>query len=276
MRCCRWVAIGLALGVAATAAAFAKEPPEGRVCGRSGCKALTQEQLHAVTSWWSDPFSQRRQPRPAPFFRIVVEYEAPDGRKPIRWTLVYVPEHEAIRVAQNRVPPYATGIGPYWRTVPESARAGLARTVAGVTPYLPSPSWHTCTPTVARPPAPDPALPSFNYGNATIRVALVPANGRIVAGRLPGGGTRATINDDGSIDAKFGWWRAGNGKIRITGRRVDAPAPPLRAHVPDGYGTGFQATGLTFPTTGCWRVTGRYAGAAVTFTVLVTKSRLGP
>jgi hypothetical protein len=123
---------------------------------------------------------------------------------------------------------------------------------------------------------PDPATPSFNYGNAVIRVALVPRNGRLVAGRLAGGGQRATINEDGSIDAKFGWWRAGSGRIHISGRRLDAAATPLRAHVPAGYGRGFQATGLTFPTTGCWRVTGRYAGASLAFTMLVTKSRLGP
>jgi hypothetical protein len=123
---------------------------------------------------------------------------------------------------------------------------------------------------------PDPATPSFNYGNADIRVALEPRNGRLVAGRLAGGGERATINEDGSIDAKFGWWRAGSGRIRISGRRLDAPAPPLSARVPSGYGRGFQATGLTFPTTGCWRVTGRYAGAWLTFTMLVSKSRLGP
>ena len=122
---------------------------------------------------------------------------------------------------------------------------------------------------------PDRATPSFNYGNAVIRVALEPRNGRLVAGRLAGGGERATITENGSISAKFGWWRAGNGRIRITGRRIDAQAPPLRAHVPAGYARGFQATGLTFPTTGCWRVTGRYAGASLTFTVLVSWSRLG-
>ena len=132
-----------------------------------------------------------------------------------------------------------------------------------------------CAVTVVRPPVPDAQTPSFNYGNATIRVALFPKDGRLVAGRLPGGGSRATINDDGSIDAKYGWWRAGSGKIRISGRRLDASAPPMRAHVPNGYGPGFQATGITFPTTGCWRVTGRYGRASLTFTVLVTKSRLG-
>ena len=125
-------------------------------------------------------------------------------------------------------------------------------------------------------PAPNPAPPSFNYGNSVIRISLHPKNGKLIAGRLAGGGKMATINPDGSIDAKFGWWRAGSGKIRISGRRLDAPASPLRASVPDGYGPGFQATGLTFPTTGCWRVTGRYLGSQISFTLSVSKSRLGP
>jgi hypothetical protein len=142
-------------------------------------------------------------------------------------------------------------------------------------PAQPAP---TCPVTVVgaqtRPPSSVPR--SFTYGNATIAVALSPRNGRLVAGRLPSGGWYATVNDDGSIDQKVGWWRAGEGRITITGRRVDATAPPLRSHVPAGYGRGFQATGLTFPTTGCWRVTGSFKGAHLTYTVLVTKSRLGP
>ena len=125
-----------------------------------------------------------------------------------------------------------------------------------------------------RPPKPVPR--SFDYGNASIAVALATPNGRLVAGRLPSGGYRATINANGSIDAKYGWWRAGDGDITITGRRLDAHAPPLKAFVPNGYAGGFQATGLTFATTGCWRVTGRFERAHLTFTVLVTKSRLGP
>ena len=105
---------------------------------------------------------------------------------------------------------------------------------------------------------------------------IVPRDGRLVAGRLPGGGKRALINRDGSISAKFGWWRAGSGKIRISGGRIDAPARPLRARVPAGYGAGFQATVLTFATTGCWRTTASYGRARLTFTMLVKKSRLGP
>ena len=135
----------------------------------------------------------------------------------------------------------------------------------------------TCRVTIPpKDPAANPASPSFNYGNSRIRVSLYRRNGKLIAGRLAGGGKMATLNSDGSIDAKFGWWRAGSGKIKISGRRLDASAPPLRAHVPDGYGPGFQATGLTFPTTGCWRVTGRYLESQISFTLLVSKSRLGP
>ena len=124
--------------------------------------------------------------------------------------------------------------------------------------------------------APNPAGPSFNHGNNVIRVSLYRRNGKLIAGRLPGGGRSATINPDGSIDAKFGWWRVGRARIGISGRRLHAAASPLRAHVPDGYGPGFQATGLTFPTIGCWRVTGRYLKSQISFTLLVSTSRLGP
>lgn len=75
---------------------------------------------------------------------------------------------------------------------------------------------------------------------------------------------------DGSIDAKFGWWRGVSGQLRIEGRRLDAPAAPLTAHIPEGYGnSGFQATGIIFPTEGCWEVTGRVGDASLTFVTLV-------
>lgn len=268
---------GSVLAVVLTGSAGAKGPFEGRLCGSSGCVTLRGYAATApFTSWWSRPSAQRPAPRPAPFFRIVLRQGVPDGEEPVTWTLLYVPQRAAMRIVQSRVPPYAAGAGPYWRTVPGTARAALQRATRNVAPFAASPSWLACAPTVARAPAPDPARPSFNYGNDRLRVALVPENGRLVAGTLPGGGTRATINPDGSIDAKYGWWRAGSGKIRISGRRLDRAAPPLRAHVPEGYGSGFQATGLTFPTTGCWRVTGDYEAASLVFTVLVTRSPLGP
>jgi len=63
------------------------------------------------------------------------------------------------------------------------------------------------------------------------------------------------------------------GKLRIEGSRLDASAPPLVGHVPDGYGdSGFQSSGITFPTEGCWQVTGRVGEASLTFVVLVLRA----
>lgn len=62
--------------------------------------------------------------------------------------------------------------------------------------------------------------------------------------------------------------------LTVAGERLDAAAPPLRAHVPPGYGPeGFQPTGLTFPTAGCWRLTGSVGGVSLTFVVRVVKRR---
>jgi hypothetical protein len=111
----------------------------------------------------------------------------------------------------------------------------------------------------------------FNHGNSSLAVALWP-RGTLVARRFPDGSRYAEIGPDGSIVAKLGWWRGVEGELRIEGERLDASAPPLRADVPDGYGpTGFQPTGLTFPTPGCWKVLGSVGRARLTFVVLVRK-----
>jgi hypothetical protein len=99
-------------------------------------------------------------------------------------------------------------------------------------------------------------------------------NGAIWVGLWPSNVVVAEPEADGSIEAKFGWWRGVTGKLRIEGRRLDATAPPLRGEVPDGYGdTGFQASGIDFPTEGCWEVTGRVGDASLTFVTLVLAAR---
>jgi hypothetical protein len=103
-------------------------------------------------------------------------------------------------------------------------------------------------------------------------------NGKLwVGGLWPGGvidAEPAFVAEDGSVGMKFGWWRAAPGKLRITGRRLDGPAPPARAHVPDGYGDhGFQASGVDFPTEGCWQVTGELPTTRLTFVTLVIRKR---
>ena len=72
-----------------------------------------------------------------------------------------------------------------------------------------------------------------------------------------------TLPDDGFIadpdGQKIALWRekgSAFGKLRVSGSRLDADAPPLRTYIPSGYATkvGFQASGLSFPTPGCWRI----------------------
>jgi hypothetical protein len=85
----------------------------------------------------------------------------------------------------------------------------------------------------------------------------------------------ASVEEDGSIGWKLGWWKQVSGPLTITGRRLDGPAPPLRAGVPSGYGiTGFQASGVYFPTEGCWEVTGRVG--TTTLTLLQSRVRESP
>jgi hypothetical protein len=83
---------------------------------------------------------------------------------------------------------------------------------------------------------------------------------------VPGQAWASTPQPDGSFDLKVGWWRGVPGQLRIEGRRIDGTAPALRARIPDGYGPiGFQSTNLTFPTAGCWEVTGSVGSEQITF-----------
>lgn len=68
---------------------------------------------------------------------------------------------------------------------------------------------------------------------------------------------------------KVGWFRSAGVVLEITGQRIDAQAPPLDAHVPCCYPTRFQATGLIFPTEGCWEVTARAVDRVLSFIVRV-------
>ena len=73
----------------------------------------------------------------------------------------------------------------------------------------------------------------------------------------------------GDEGVKVGWFRPAGATLEITGQRLDGPAPPLEAHAPCCYPTRFQATGLVFPSAGCWQVTGRAAGSELSFVVMV-------
>jgi hypothetical protein len=136
----RWIGVvsvvgGLAL--LASGSAAAKGPDFARICGASSCTTVRGEfAVQPLISWWYTPFSQRGAPRPAPYYAI--KLRDPSG---IRWVLLYVPGRHAMRIWQNRVPPYNQAFGPYWRTVPRTAMRAIARLVSKVRPYGAKRSW---------------------------------------------------------------------------------------------------------------------------------------
>ena len=86
---------------------------------------------------------------------------------------------------------------------------------------------------------------------------------------------------DGMIWAsQGGHWFAGDGNkvlwakpprshLQVSGRRIDGPAPPLEAQLPDGYPGGYQASGLLFATAGCWEITAQADNSLLRFVAAV-------
>lgn len=104
------------------------------------------------------------------------------------------------------------------------------------------------------------------FGNADMWVVPVQMDGIFRA-------DSRSVQSDDSISTKFGWWRVAPGALAITGRRLDASAPPVHATIPDGYGdSGYQSSGVNFPTEGCWEVTGTVGSSSLTFVVFVIRT----
>src|SRR6185503_3665146 len=70
-------------------------------------------------------------------------------------------------------------------------------------------------------------------------------------------------------DIKVGWFRPAGAELEITGQRLDGDAATLETHIPCCYPTRFQATGLVFPTQGCWEVEARAEDRKLSFVVWV-------
>jgi hypothetical protein len=85
--------------------------------------------------------------------------------------------------------------------------------------------------------------------------------------------------NDPTFRQKMQWWRQGYDfrtepipKLKVTGRRLDAPAPPLITEVSNVAGSKpSMMVGMNFPTLGCWEITGRHEDDELTFVVWVEK-----
>ena len=117
---------------------------------------------------------------------------------------------------------------------------------------------------------PNGSIPPGQASNPGASEANYLGNGKLWTVLPPDGVLRAAARPSGTISEKFPWWRGLQGALQIRGRRLDGNAPPLRARIPSGYeASGFQSSGIIFPTGGCWRVTGRAGGASLSFVLLV-------
>jgi hypothetical protein len=85
------------------------------------------------------------------------------------------------------------------------------------------------------------------------------------------------------LTAKIFWMRLGYDSrveerpaIKVTGRRLDGPAPPLLVLPPtnafQGPGSA-MLTGVYVPTSGCWEITGDYHGNKLSFVVWVEAAK---
>ena len=68
------------------------------------------------------------------------------------------------------------------------------------------------------------------------------------------------------------WVRPTGPQLVISGRRLDGSAPPVEAHIPCCYPTGFQIVGLFFPTEGCWEVHAKAGESELRFVTYVRPS----
>jgi hypothetical protein len=73
----------------------------------------------------------------------------------------------------------------------------------------------------------------------------------------------------------YNWHKEPIPKLRVTGKRIDGPSPPLMN--PQGPATnaiidshhGAMLTGVYVPAPGCWEITGNYEGHKLSFNVWV-------
>jgi hypothetical protein len=79
---------------------------------------------------------------------------------------------------------------------------------------------------------------------------------------------------------KLAWWRKGydwraepQPKLTVSGRRLDAPAPPFKfSDATNAFAEDIGSTmliGVAIPTLGCWEVTGQYVGRELSYVVWV-------
>ncbi len=161
-----------------------------------------------------------------------------------------------------------TGSTPAEREVVAIESSTVVATPAGSAPAFECP---VTLPNGRVPPGQRPS--SQQYGEGEF-YTTVPPDGVIRAPRAVGGtppaGWRGSPVPPGWLDWKWIWFRPTKGApLAITGVRLDGPAEPVIAWIPDGYSERLQATAVFFSEPGCWEVTAESGGARLRVVTLV-------
>ena len=156
-------------------------------------------------------------------------------------------------------------------SVPEKVEATITPEVVSKEPPA------SCPVTVPQDPAFTPPAPydalgfegKFWFGSSSLWTA-VPQNGTWAG--LP-------LNPEGYTQKVF-WWRDGyvwteepEPDLIVTGERLDAKAPLLNvSRATNAYASDIGSAmlvGVDFPTLGCWKITGKYNDAELSFVVWI-------
>ncbi len=97
---------------------------------------------------------------------------------------------------------------------------------------------------------------------------------------VPSDGVWPGLSYNAGSTQKIFWWRKGysasdepHPDLTVTAQRLDAPAPVVNgSKATNAYASDIgraMLVGVEFPTFGCWEITGRYRGTALSFVVWV-------
>lgn len=220
--------------------------------------------------------SDRARPLQRPIRVYLVRNEVADevrGRFDPRLHFVgaLVPDRNARGILEFTLPPLDTGTYAVAAWCPRCARYSVGRTfftlpVPRVSRYrrqmglkisLPSAA-DSCPVTLPN----SPRSGRFNHSNGLL-VSTLPHDGVVVG---------STYEPDGSLFWKPYWlprFVAGT-SVAVRGERLDALAAPMRV-LAVRWGSGSWATASTFPSEGCWRITGRVGDVSLAYVVKVVR-----
>ena len=106
----------------------------------------------------------------------------------------------------------------------------------------------------------------FGYRQGSLWVQLWPYGITLVG--------KSDVASNGWLEVKVPWYRFAKGRLTISAARLDKPSAPARSHVFTGYGlTGFQASTVSFPSEGCWKIVGTVDRTKLSYVTIILRTR---